>query len=131
LQHQAQSNKAPRSAPRSSPWLRQNPDFTDTVRLPQDIAKASQSFAREVRENGGDLGDEWLNNGPASLQKQLPPGWEVRLQTAFFGRAIQLRTLAREDLLCAKLFALCERGIDLLDCVALSPDLVELDKIIP
>ena len=98
--------------------------------IPEVIAKASQSFAREVRRNGGDLGDEWLNNGPASLQTQLPPGWKNRLQTAFSGRAIHLRTLAREDLLCAKLFALCDRGIDLLDCVALAPDQAELDKIV-
>ena len=66
--------------------------------IPEEIAKASQTFAREVRGNGGDLADEWLNNGPASLQTQLLPGWENRLQTAFSGRAIRLRTLAREDL---------------------------------
>jgi hypothetical protein len=99
--------------------------------IPKDIAKASQAFAGEVRGNGGDLADEWLNNGPASLQTQLLPGWDNRLQTAYSGRAIHLRTLAREDLLCAKLFALCDRGIDLLDCVALAPDQAELDKIIP
>ena len=99
--------------------------------IPEAIAKASQTFAREVRGNGGDLGDEWLNSGPASLQRQLPPAWENRLQTAFSGRAIHLRTLAREDLLCAKLFALCDRGIDLHDCVALAPSQAELDKIVP
>jgi hypothetical protein len=99
--------------------------------IPVNVAKAAQAFAREVRGNGGDLADEWLNNGPASLQTQLPPGWDNRLQTAFSGRAIHLRTLAREDLLCAKLFALCDRGIDFLDCVALAPDQTELDKIVP
>ena len=75
--------------------------------------------------------DEWLNNGPASLQTQLLSGWKNRLQTAFDGRAIRLRSLGREDLLCAKLFALCDRGIDLLDCVALAPSQAELDKIVP
>lgn len=35
--------------------------------IPEEIAKTSQTFAREVRGNGGDLADEWLNNGPASL----------------------------------------------------------------
>lgn len=99
--------------------------------IPQDIAKASQSFAREVREKGGALVDEWLNNGPASLQTQLLPGWKNRLQTAFDGQAIRLRSLGREYLLCAKLFALCDRGIDLLDCVALAPSRAELDKIVP
>src|SRR5215469_3984482 len=99
--------------------------------IPEEIAQASKTFALEVRRNGGDLGDEWLNNGPASLQTQLPPGWENRFQTAFSGRSIHLRTLAREDLLCAKLFALCDRGIDLLDCVALAPNQAELNKILP
>jgi hypothetical protein len=99
--------------------------------IPEDIAKAAQTFAREIRGTGGDLADEWLNNGPASLQTQLPPGWNDRLQNAFSGRAIHLRTLAREDLLCAKLFALCDRGIDLLDCVALAPDQAELYEIVP
>lgn len=99
--------------------------------ISEEIAKAAQSFAREVRGNGGDLDGEWLNNGPASLQRQLPAGWENRLQTAFSRRAIHLRTLAREDLLCAKLFALCDRGIDLLDCVAVAPDQAELEKIVP
>ena len=28
-------------------------------------------------------------------------------------------------------FALCDRGIDLVDCVALAPDQAELDKIVP
>ena len=97
---------------------------------PQDIAKASQSFAREVREKGGALVDEWLNNGPASIQTQFRPGWKNRLQTAFDGQAIRLRSLGREDFLCAKLFALCDRGIDLLDCIALAPSRAALDRIV-
>jgi len=44
--------------------------------IPEEIVKASQTFAREARRIGGDLVDEWLNNGPASLQTQLLPGWE-------------------------------------------------------
>lgn len=99
--------------------------------IPGEIAEASQGFAREVREKGGALVDEWFNNGPASLQTQLLPGWKNRLQTAFNGRAVRLRSLGREDLICAKLFALCDRGIDLLDCVALAPSQTELDKIVP
>jgi hypothetical protein len=85
--------------------FRDSPRIATFWEIPEEIAKASKTFALEVRANGGDLGDEWLNNGPASLQTQLPLGWENRLQIAFSGRAIHLRTLAREDLLCAKLFA--------------------------
>jgi hypothetical protein len=33
-------------------------------------------------------------------------------------------------LLCAKLFALCDRGIDLDDCIALAPTLAELENVL-
>jgi hypothetical protein len=39
-----------------------------------------------------------------------------------------LTTLGRKDLLKTKLFALCDRGIDLLDCVELAPTLAELEE---
>jgi hypothetical protein len=99
--------------------------------IPEKTAHAAQSFAREVRAKGAALEDEWLNNGPASLRTQILSGWAHRLQTAFSGQAIKLRTLAREDLLCAKLFALCDRGIDFLDCIAPAPTKAELDNVVP
>jgi hypothetical protein len=46
----------------------------------------------------------------------------------FEGRALVLTTLGRGDLLKTKLFALCDRGIDLLDCVALAPTVAELEE---
>ena len=49
----------------------------------------------------------------------------------FAGRAITLRCLGRRDLLRTKLFALCDRGIDLGDCLALQPTAVELDAVAP
>jgi N-acetylglucosamine-6-phosphate deacetylase len=39
-----------------------------------------------------------------------------------------LSTLGRADLLKTKLFALCDRGTDLSDCVALAPTAAELDE---
>src|SRR5262245_26739796 len=89
--------------------------------LPTQVADAARAFAGEMRRTGEQLHDDWLNNGPASLTKQLPPKWEERLQTVFTGTAVQLRCLGRDDLLRSKLFALCDRGIDLGDCLALSP----------
>ncbi len=99
--------------------------------IPKEIAEASRAFATELRTKGGTLQDHWLNNGPASLASQLPPRWENRLQTVFVGKAIYLRCLGREDLLCAKLFALCDRGIDLGDCIALGPSVNELEIVLP
>ena len=102
-----------------------------TPEIPTEIQEASRAFARQVRAEGGALQDDWLNNGPGSLRDQLLPGWESRLQGVFGGRAIALQTLGRTDLLCAKLFALCDRGIDLADCIALAPTAAELTNILP
>ena len=99
--------------------------------IPNEIAEAPRAFAIEVRAKGGTLQDNWLNNGPTSLASHLLPRWEERLQTVFAGTAIQLRCLGRKDLLCAKLFALCDRGIDLGDCLALAPNINELENVLP
>jgi hypothetical protein len=99
--------------------------------LPAAIAEAARAFAAELRGLGQILADDWLNNGPASLADQLPPRWQHRLQTVFTGQAIVLRSLGREDLLRAKVFALCDRGIDMSDCLALAPTTAELAAILP
>ncbi len=94
--------------------------------LPPEIVEAAREFAVEVRVGGGALGDEWLNNGPRALAPLLPAGWEHRVQEVFRGNALVLRALHRSDLLKSKLFALCDRGLDLPDCVALAPTPAEL-----
>ena len=94
--------------------------------LPVFIVDAARAFAREARTRGNVLDDDWLNNGPSSLARLLPKDWDRRLQEAFRGRALVLRSLHRSDLLLSKLFALCDRGIDLTDCLAMSPSAVEL-----
>lgn len=98
--------------------------------LPKEIEDAARAFAAEMRGGGEVLQDDWLNNGPASLAKQLPSAWEERLDAVFTGAAIHLRCLGRGDFLCAKLFALCDRGIDLGDCLALAPTADELTTVI-
>jgi len=53
----------------------------------------------------------------------------LRLEAVVIGcSALVLTTLGRGDLIKTKLFALCDRGIDLLDCVALAPTVAELDE---
>jgi hypothetical protein len=99
--------------------------------IPEEIAEASRAFAVEIRKQGDVLQEDWLNNGPASLADQLLQGWEERLQSLFSGEALHLRCLNRSDLLCAKLFALCDRGIDLGDCLALAPTASELATVLP
>lgn len=84
----------------------------------------------EIRAAGEILQDDWLNNGPASLADHLSTGWQERLQDVFDGSALHFRCLGRHDLLCAKVFALCDRGIDLDDCIALAPTLAELENVL-
>lgn len=99
--------------------------------LPEEVLSAARRFAALIRSEGGVLRDDWLNNGPASLASILPPEWRSRLQPAFKGKVIVLHTLAREDLLKTKLFALCDRGLDLQDCLALGPTADELAGALP
>jgi len=94
--------------------------------LPGDVVAAATAFAASERARGNHLADDWLNNGPAQLKDVLTDGWEQRLQPAFSGTALTLTALGRVDLLNTKLFALCDRGTDLPDCVALAPTAQEL-----
>jgi Nucleotidyltransferase of unknown function (DUF6036) len=99
--------------------------------LPASIVKAARVFAAELRSAGEALTDDWLNNGPRSLVDALPVEWRSRLQRVFQATAMELQCLGRQDLLASKLFALCDRGIDLGDCVALAPNPEELSSIRP
>ena len=99
--------------------------------IPAEIADAAKLFAAGVREGGEQLDDDWFNNGPASLADLLPEGWRNRVEQVFAGKALTLQSLGRSDLLMSKLFALCDRGIDLQDCIALDPTPEELDAILP
>lgn len=90
------------------------------------MLEASRVFATGLREQGEILRDDWLNNGPASLGPLLPMGWRSRLQLIHHGEAIRLWSLGRTELLLSKLFALCDRGLDLGDCLALAPTADEL-----
>lgn len=99
--------------------------------IPPDVLLAARDFAVERRNSGDPLQIDWLNNGPASLTKVLPPGWQERTIPVYQGRAIVLRSLGRLDLLRSKLFGLCDRAADLGDCVALAPTPDELTAIEP
>src|SRR5450432_398179 len=70
--------------------------------LPEAIRRAAVEFAIETRRRGGELDDEWLNNGPSSLADVLPPDWINRVQMIFSGAALTLRCLGRSDLLKSK-----------------------------
>jgi len=99
--------------------------------LPEEITKAARDFAVHLRSEGIELTEEWLNNGPMQLAEVRPDGWRLRVQTAFTGASLTLTTLGRADLLKTKLFALCDRGTDLADCIAMAPSTIELESAEP
>ena len=105
--------------------------------LSKEIRDAAAEFAAQVCARGDALADDWLNrlnSGPISLGEVLPEGWRDRVQTAFGAfekRAVRLFALGRTDMLRSKLFALCDRGIDLQDCIALAPNHEELKVVTP
>lgn len=95
------------------------------------MVEAAREFAALRRSQGDALADDWLNKGPESLAALLPSGWQDRLVEVFRGEAILLRCLGRLDLLRSKVFSLCDRATDLLDCVALAPTAAELSELQP
>jgi hypothetical protein len=97
--------------------------------LPAEILQAADDFARLHSTEGLAVG--WLNNGPASLLRNLPQSWSTHLESLYSGNALELLTLGREDLLRSKLFALIDRNIDLPDCLALRPTRAELHSLLP
>lgn len=94
--------------------------------LPEAILEASRAFAKELGDHRVILRDDWLNNGPSALADVLPDGWRNRLQGLYRGQTITLWSLGRSELIMSKVFALCDRGTDLTDCLALQPTLEEL-----
>ena len=96
--------------------------------LSQEVLAVARAFAEDLRSEGDILRDDWLNNGPASLAPLLPDGWRCRLRLVFEGSALRLWAPGRADLLLTKLFALCDRGLDLGDCLALAPSSEELSR---
>lgn len=99
--------------------------------VPEAIAAAARDFAKQQRQAGNDIIDDWLNNGPVQLGDVLPAGWRERVEPLFKGEAIVFSTLGRPDLLKSKLFALADRGTDLDDCLALEPMADELAECLP
>lgn len=95
-------------------------------KIPDEILNAAKNFSYEIIAQGGDLKEDWLNNGPETLKDVLPKDWRTRTQELYSGKALHLKTLGRADLLHSKFFAYCDRQQDLPDCIALKPTKEEM-----
>jgi hypothetical protein len=95
--------------------------------IPPSVVDAARQFAQ-----ARGIDSDWLNSKAHEFVGGcLPDGWRARLRAAFVGRALNLQTLGRQDLLCTKLVALVDRGTDYDDCVALQPTVAELHSAWP
>ncbi|NBQ33574.1 MAG: hypothetical protein EBU21_16760 [Proteobacteria bacterium] len=99
--------------------------------LSPDVIGAAREFARQRRATGETLVDDWLNNGPHAIIPDLPPDWMQRVNPVYEGQALTIAVPDRPELLATKLFALCDRGTDLADCLALDPSAAELATVLP
>lgn len=99
--------------------------------IPAEIQRAALEFAVQIRTTGTPLQDDWLNQNPAQLADLLPEGWNTRVQAVYKGQSVTLFVLGRGDLLLTKLFAYCDRGMDLADCLAMAPTAQELRHALP
>lgn len=104
----------------------QDIDILDPI-LPDEILKLSQEFSKEINKNNNlILKKNWFNNGPESLKKNLPHGWQNRTECIYTGRALTFHALGRSDFIKTKLFAFCDREQDRADCLLLKPSEEEL-----
>ena len=95
-------------------------------KIPTQILKAAAEFRTLHPELL--LIEKWINNGPEDLLRDLPSDWRTRLEPLYKGKALKFFTLGRADLLKTKLYAYCDRGDDLKDCIAMKPTIDEIDN---
>lgn len=98
--------------------------------LTPEIDRVLEEIAEALAHEFG-LAPNWLNNGPASLAKDLSEGWKNRTTKLFVGKNLEIEVLGRLDLLATKLYAFCDREDDLDDVLRLKPTNEELVKILP
>ena len=94
-------------------------------KLPESLITFAREIAIELN-----LTEEWLNNGPENLIRDLEKGWEDRCELIYKGNALKIFILGRKDLIATKLFAYCDREeADFEDLLKLRPTQSELDQL--
>lgn len=97
-----------------------------TPKLTDALLRASEEVADYLL-----LPKTWINNGPASLTRDLESGWEDRCVEIYNRKVIRVLALGRRDLIASKLFAFCDRDEnDLDDLIAIKPSVDEIDSLL-
>ena len=96
-------------------------------KIPERILLLADEFRVQMQQQGIYLIKNWINNGLDSLKAHLPKNWQLRTKPFFNGKAIQLSTLGRPDLLKDKLWGFCDlREQDKSVILSLKPSKKEL-----
>jgi hypothetical protein len=93
-----------------------------------DVDPGLKSIAAEVSKTLS-LPEDWINNGPKSLENELLTDWEKRLELIFKGQALTIRALGRIDMIATKIYAFCDREDDYQDVLKLKPTAKELESV--
>lgn len=96
--------------------------------LSPKISKELKEVSREFAKEHG-LSEDWLNNGPETLMRDLPTDWQINIVTLYNGKNLKLATLSRVDFIRSKLYAFMDRGIDLQDLMSLRPTQSEINEV--
>ena len=106
-----------------------------TERVTKDCDVLSPKITSELKKAANEFGkvyglpENWLNNGPETLIRDLPADWQKNLASLYQGKNLKLWTLSRLDFLRSKLFAFLDRGIDLEDLKKLKPTKAEIEEL--
>lgn len=101
-------------------------------RATEDIDVLNETIDPELQKASDIVGNQlglikgWLNNNPKSLSKELPVDWEERCEIAYLGSHLTVHRIGRRDLLFSKIYAACDRSVDIPDIIAMKPTEAEL-----
>ncbi|HLE01566.1 MAG TPA: DUF6036 family nucleotidyltransferase [Bdellovibrionota bacterium] len=92
-------------------------------KIPDAVLAAAKVVAKKLK-----CREDWLNNRVNPIIERLPVNWEDHLVTLFTGKAVTVKSISRQDLICAKLHAAVDRkGLDFSDVIDLKPTAAEIE----
>lgn len=109
--------------------------YSDGSRMTYDVDVVKPPFDNELWVLSAEAGEKfeldmgWLNAAGNIFSRNFPEGWEDRTKEVFKGEALTIQSLGRQDLICTKFNALCDRvsNTDRVDMKSINPTKKELE----
>jgi len=96
-------------------------------KIPREILELAEEFRQKMVAQGKPLEPNWFNDATSAFLEHFPKDWAKRTQPLFKGKALDLSTLGRGDLLKDKLWGYCDaRSHDKTALLNLKPTKEEL-----